>query len=499
VNAEAEPILVGVGQLTHRPNGPHDVREPLALMAEAASLAADDAEAPAALAEIDSLTVINVISHSHRDAPGALAERLGAHPAERLYTAIGGNSPQWRVNETADRIARGEVRLALIAGAEALHGLQLARSAGVQLDWTAGGNPESTIGDARFGTNAVEQRHHAVLPAHVYPLFENALRAERGLSIAAHREQLARFCARFALVAADNPNAWFRDAKSAERLATVGADNRMIAFPYTKYMNAIMNVDQAAALLLTSPETARRLGIPERKWVYLWGSADAHDHWYVSDRVSYSSSPAIRLAGERALRQAGIEIGEIDFFDLYSCFPAAPQITAAMLGVAPDDPRTLTVTGGLGYHGGPGNNYAGHAIATMAVWLRERPGAVGLVSAVGWYLTKHSIGIYSSAPPPRAWYRDPPASYQALIDRQPHPPLAEEASGRATVETYTVVHDRSGNPTLAIVVARLDDGRRCWANITDPAILEHAEQVELVGQAGQVRHHASTRVNSFEV
>lgn len=492
-----QPIVVGVGQLTHRTGDPHQVLEPLAMMVEAARRAAADAGIGDRLREVDELTVINVISRGYADPTGFLAEQLGLTPRDRWYTAIGGNSPQWRVNETAARIARGEVRLALIAGAEAVAGLQLARKAGVKLDWAPEGSP-ATVGDSRWGNNAAEQQHHAQMPTSVYPLFENALRHRRGWSIERHRAHLAALCARLAAVAKDNPYAWFRDGKTADEIGTITDANRIIGWPYPKFMNAIIAVDQAAALLLTDTETARALGVPEDKWVYVAGCGDATDHWFISDRVDYASSPAIRHAGAAALAQARLDIGAIDYFDLYSCFPCAVQIAAEMLGLDVDDPRPLTVTGALPYHGGPGNNYVTHSIARMVEQLRATPGRRGLVTGVGWYLTKHAVGIYQSAPPDHPFARVDPRTYQAAIDAEPHPELAEVANGAATVETYTVTHDRSGEPALGIVVARLADGRRCWANLTDPDVLARMEREELIGVRGQIRHHESTQTNRFE-
>lgn len=491
-----QPIVIGVGQLTHRTSDPHAVLEPLAMMAEVARRAADDAGIGARLREVDELTVINVISRSYADPTAFLAERLGLTPRDRWYTAIGGNSPQWRVNETAARIARGEVRLALIAGAEAVAGLQLARKAGVALDWAAEGSP-ATIGEARWGNNATEQQHHALMPTAVYPLFENALRHHRGWTIERHRAHLGALCERLAAVARDNPYAWFRDGKTAAEITAVSDANRIIGWPYPKFMNAIIAVDQAAALLLTDTETARALGVPEEKWVYVVGCGDATDHWFVSDRVNFWSSPAIRAAGAQALAQARLGIDEIDVFDLYSCFPCAVQIAADMLGIGVDDPRPLTVTGALPYHGGPGNNYVTHSVARMVERLRAAPGR-GLVTGVGWYLTKHAVGVYQSAPPAQPFARVDPATYQAAIDAEPHPELAVAATGAATVETYTVTHDRHGAPALGIVVARLADGRRCWANLTDADVLARIEREEFIGVRGQVRHHESTRTNVFE-
>jgi acetyl-CoA C-acetyltransferase len=497
MQAARQPILVGVGQLVNRAVDPREVMEPLEMMAVTARLAIEDAELAPHLREIDSLTVINVISRPYADPTRFLAERLAIQPIDRVYTSMGGNSPQWRINETAERIARGEVRLALIAGAEAMHGAQLARRAGVKLDWAEAGSPE-TVGDSRWGNNDIEQRHHAQMPTNVYPLFENALRAHRGWSIARHRAYLARLCARMAAVARDNPYAWFRDGKSADDIGTVSEANRMIAFPYPKFMNSILAVDQAAALLMTDVTTARALGIPERKWVYVRGCGDAVDHWFVSERVNLRSSPAIRVAGERALAQARLEISQIDAFDIYSCFPSAVQIGADMLGIPLDDPRPLTVTGGLPYHGGPGNNYSTHAVACMVERLRATPGATGLVTGVGWYLTKHAVGIYSTAPPDHPFLREDPERYQHVVDDEPYPALAAVADGPASVESYTVQHDRDGNAAVGIIVARLRDGRRCWANTTDAAVLQRIEEHEFIGQQGRVRHHEPDGVNLFE-
>ena len=491
-----QPVLVGVGQLVNKATDGREVIEPLEMMATVSRRAIEDAEIPQRVADIDSLTVINCISHAYADPPGQLAARLGMQPSDRVYTSMGGNSPQWRVNETADRIARGDVRLALIAGAEAMHGLQLVRRAGMH-HWGEAGTPP-TVGESRWGNNEVEQRHHAQMPTNVYPLFENALRAQRGWSIERHRSYLGALCARMAAVARDNPFAWFRDGKRAEDITTVSESNRMIAFPYPKFMNAIISVDQAAALLLTDVETARKLGIPERKWVYVRGCGDASDHWYVSDRVNLFSSPAIRTAGQRALAQARLAIGRIDHFDLYSCFPCAVQIGADMLGIPVDDPRPLTVTGGLPYHGGPGNNYSTHAIASMVERLRSAPGANGLVSGVGWYLTKHAVGVYSSAAPDHPFVREDPNTYQRQVDAELHPQLMAAYSGPATVEAYTVQHDRDGKPATGIIVASLPDGRRCLANLADPAILERIEREEFVGQLGKVRHNEPTQTNLFE-
>ena len=493
------PIIVGVGQITHRAAGLSEASEPIDLMEAAARRAEADAGTSGLLAQVDSVQVVNIISWPSTDPPADLATRIGAGPGERLYTTIGGNTPQWLVNETAERIVQGRVRLALLAGAEAMHSSRLARKRGERLPWPPRGRPQPDIGDARVGSSELEAKHGATMPIRVYPLFENALRAHRSRSLADHQRYLGELGARFAAIARDNPYAWFQDGKSAEEIASVSPGNRMVCYPYPKFMNAIMAVDQGAALLMASESAARELGIPEERWVYLRGCGDANDHWFLSERVNYHSSPAIQVASRRALGMAGVGVDEIAYLDLYSCFPAAVQLGRDALGIAPDDPRPLTVTGGLPYFGGAGNNYTMHAIAAMVERLRQAPERLGLVTALGWFVTKHAVGVYGAKRPEGEWSRTDPGVDQAEVDAMPHPELAAEADGPATIETYTVVYGREGRPELGIVIGRLDDGRRFIANTPpdDGALLDSMTTQEFVGARGAVRHDTSTGTNVF--
>jgi acetyl-CoA C-acetyltransferase len=354
-------------------------------------------------------------------------------------------------------------------------------------------------GDLRPGVNDLEVRHGMRLPVEVYPLFENALRARAGETIDEHQRKVGALMARFTRVAAKNPYAWFRQERVPEDLITVSPDNRMVGFPYPKRLNAIIEVDQAAAVVMTSLARAKELGVPSDRMVFLWGGADATDIWHVSERLDYVESPAIRAAGRAALAQAGVSADDIAYIDLYSCFPSAVQIGRDALGIAPDDPRDLTVTGGLPYHGGPGNNYSMHAIATMVNLLRGDPAAKGLVTALGWFITKHSVGVYSGSPPPREWSREP-GCYDDAADAARAPRVVAEANGPATIETYTVVHGRDGAPERGIVIGRRDDGRRFLATTPagDRGALEALEREEGVGRRGRVRHDASTNTNVFE-
>jgi len=497
------PVLIGAGQLTNHPKNIEEAIEPIEMMERVAREAEKDAGSPGLLAKLDSVQVVNMLSWSYIDAPGGLAARLGAEPRHTVYSPIGGETPQRLINETAQAIAEGRVGLALLAGAEAMESRGLARKLDANLPWERG-TPRRIDGENRPGFTETEARHGAATPTRVYPLFENAIRAHLGHSVKEHQRTLGELCSRFASVAEANPYAWFQEARKPEEIAGVLPDNRMVGFPYPKLMNAIMEVDQAAAVIMAGSETARELGIPEDRWVYVHGCGDAIEKWFVSERVDYHSSPAIRAATQRALGMAGVDVDDIAMFDIYSCFPSAVQLGIDALGVKPGDARPLTVTGGLPYAGGPGNNYVMHSVATMLQRLRESPGEYGLVTGLGWFATKHSVGAYSARSPKGVWRRSDPAIDQRSVDAMESPPFVEQAEGEAMVETYTVIFNRDGEPEQGIVIGRLGSGQeqgtgnmeqgkqsaspRFFANTpADRELMLAMTREEFVGRRGRVR------------
>jgi acetyl-CoA C-acetyltransferase len=492
------PVLVGCGEITDTDTPPSAGRSPYDLIADAARRALADAGAPGLGAAIDTLAMLRSFADtSHRFAspfggssnpPASIARRLGIAPARLAYTWNGGNMPQYLVNAYAERIAAGEMRAALIVGGEALRTQHAAERAGLPVDWREdpGGEPE-LVGDPRRGWNDHEDAHGLRAAIVFYPLIEHAIRAARGTDMATHMASMARLFAGFAKVAAANPLATRREGYDAERIGRVDDDNRWIGHPDPKLMNANAYIDQAAALAMTSVGVARELGIPESRWVFLHGCADGHDHWYLSERPELHRSPAIREVSREAFAMAGRGIADMHRLDLYSCFPSAVEIGCAEIGIAEDDPRGLTLTGGLPYFGGPGNNYVTHSIAAMMRAMRAEPGRFGLVTANGNYVTKHSFGVYSTEPVRGPWRRGDPAALQARLDALPKDVLDEHPDGAARIETYTVMHDR-GRPVEGIVFGRLDaSGARFIARLPDdPAVLAEVRDTESLGRPGRV-------------
>jgi acetyl-CoA C-acetyltransferase len=481
------PVIVGIGQISRRPSSPDEALEPVDLMAEATRAAVADTGADGLLRRVQSVRVVEVLSWRYHDPAALVAERIGASPRETVVSTVGGNSPQMLVNRTAASIRAGELDVAVITGAESMYSRFKSRVAGGLPPWTSrevGHEPSRRLGDDRDGTNEDEKARGLTMPVHVYPLFENALRAAAGETVAEHQRKVAGLWSRFSEVAASNPYAWTPTARSTEEIATANPGNRMVAFPYTKFLNANMQVDQGATLILCSVEAARAAGIASDRWVFPLAGAEAHDHWWVSNRWDLASSPAIAACGRAVLGLAGRGIDDVAHADVYSCFPAAVQIGAAALGLPLDDPaRPLTVTGGLGFAGGPGNNYVTHSIAAIVERARQDPGSIGLVTALGWYITKHAVGLYSTEPPAQGfgW-----SAVQDEVDKSPSRVVAPGHQGDVTIETSTVVFERDGSPSFGIVGALLADGRRTWCNTRDAATMQLLMSEGTAGRAAKI-------------
>jgi acetyl-CoA C-acetyltransferase len=92
-------------------------------------------------------------------------------------------------------------------------------------------------------------------------------------------------------------------------------------------------------------------------------------------------------------------------------------------------------------------------------------------------VTKHSFGIYSTTPVRGAWQRESPSLLQTQLDALPTCPVVEHAAGAATIETYTVMHNKVG-PDYSVLFGRLrQNGARFLANTAaDPQVLADLQQ-----------------------
>ncbi len=469
------PVLVGYGQVNQLESDPGI--EPVDLMERAARSATD----PRVLEAVDSVRIVNLLSWRYRNPGMLLAQRIRAPYAEGRYTSIGGNVPQSLVNQTCLDIQQGRVDTVLIAGAETWRTRTKVRAAGGKLDYTKQDDtvPVPQGADNEFAmAGPVELRIHLDRPSYVYPMFEQALRITAGETPDEHRRRIGELWAGFSAVAQANPHAWSRDPVTAEEISQPSPSNRMISWPYTKLMNSNNMVDQGAALILMSAEKATHLQIPTDRWVFPHAGTDAHDTYLIGERAEFDRSPAIRIAGRRALELAGKGGDDMDFVDVYSCFPSAVQVAARELGLPLDGDRPLTVTGGLTFAGGPWNNYVTHSIATMAERLAASPGTLGLVTANGGYLTKHSFGVYGTEPPSGEFLWE---NVQSAVDAEPTRVAEDVWEGVGTVESWTTPVSRDGAAEKVFLAVRTPADTRALAVITDAAEADASTRDDIAG------------------
>ncbi|HEY6318367.1 MAG TPA: acetyl-CoA acetyltransferase [Acidimicrobiia bacterium] len=492
------PCLIGVGQHTWHPDevGQAGAPEPLAMWEDVARRAADDSGVGAAALEgLDAIDLVYCQTWQYDDPPGRLADRLGSDPTRRFYSGIGGTTPQVLVQETAARIQRGECDLALVGGAEALATQRRYKKRGERYPYSfKPAEKRPYPWEAPFHPSEVA---HQVMQAWLtFAVFDNARRARRGTGLPEYRHELGTLFAPMTEIAAHNPLAWFPIERSVDEIVDATPENRMVGYPYTKYMISIMDVDMAAAVLLCSHETADRLHVAPERRVYPRGWCYATDATYVAEHDELYRSPAMAAAAAEAMARAGIGVDDVAHLDVYSCFGSSVHFAQDALGLADDDPRGVTVTGGLPYYGGAGSNYMTHSIATMTDVLRRDPGSYGLVSGVGMHMTKHVYGIYCSEPgdltPPDQ------AAVQRRVDAE-HPPrpIVPAHDGDATVAAYSVIHGRDGSPETGVLVCDVPAGR-VYATLGDADALQSAEQVELVGRTVRLSPQPTTLATGEE-
>ncbi|BAL89431.1 putative enoyl-CoA hydratase [Actinoplanes missouriensis 431] len=463
------PVIVGVGQVSERSTDPLGA-DPVSLAVRALRAAEQDSGVTGLLSTADSVAYVPSVSWQYPDGAALIAAAVGAAPAETVRSStFGGDGGLRLINDAAASIVAGHATVVLVGGAEAAATAAAAEKAGRELGWPGqpeGAAPGRIVGVDLEPNNDPETAAGLVAPIYMYALIESAVRGKLGLSVPDHQRRITELWSRFSAVAAENPYAWLPGARTADELAGTSGENRPISAPYPKLLTAHLQVNQATGVILCSAAAAEAAGIPQDRWVFPHAGAHATDEWFVSERADLAASPAIRAAGAAVLNHAGLDISDITHVDLYACFPSAVEIAADELGL--DLQRQLTVTGGLTFAGGPGNNYSGHAVANLVPLLRADPEASGLATALGWYLTKHAAGVFSATPPER-----PYADVDADL-RMPRPAARTAAgsyAGPAVLEAYTIPYDRSGSPAAAVVTALAPDGARIVRRATDPELI----------------------------
>ena len=469
------PILVGSAQYVDRNSASIESLSPTDISHLVAEEAIRDAsKSPGFRQSIDILVSARLFEHSVKDVPmwpnpyggpdnvpGAVAKRLCINPRHLVYAEVGGETPQRLVNQISERIFEGEISTALLTGSEALFTIRSGRRTGLEFDWNeeVGGSFDDLWPEHQM-SNEHERKHGITFPVQVYALFDQVRRKKIGLSLEEYRQAIAELLVPFSQIASNNPYAQFPKEYAAEFIASFSEENFPICEPYSKWMVAQDAVNQGAAVVLTSVAKATEFGIPESQWVFLKAYSDS-DELLVTRRPDLSKSPAQDFALSSALDRSGLQVKDLSFIDLYSCFPIAVWTALESLGLGSEQNIPLTVTGGLPFFGGPGNNYSLHAIAQVVRLLRDhRENKSALVAANGGYLSKHSVGIYSTTLD-EAWKINAASSVQNPGNNAIS--VIEKASGAALIESYAAVYKKAKEETGFIVGTLKESGERFLA------------------------------------
>ena len=498
------PVIVGVGDIIDKRevDGP----DPLTLLGQASEIAFEDTGIKNVIDYLDAIGVVrfsvdfstatNQSRFGYSNFPRSLANKIGVKKdISELYSGMGGNAPQVLLQEISKKIHANEIHCALISGGEVLQTMISKLKSGEKLNWedSAGGKPE-IIGINDEGFSEEEKKHYMDLPSNVYPIFANAIRSSKSQSSEEHLKECSELFSKFSKVASLNPKAWFPKFRTPEEIEEISDSNRLVGFPYTKYLNSMIRVNMASSLVVMSEKLTKELKIPQNKKVYIHGSCVLNDIWNVSKRPSLNESPAIRECGKEVLSQAGISLSEISFLDIYSCFPSAVQIAQKELSLDSNDDRPLTVTGGLPYFGGPGNAYTMFSSSEMVKKLRSNPNEYGMVTANSWFLTKHAINIFSCKPPQEIDWKKDFIKLQSEINSREIKNFNTKPNGLGKVISYTIVQGRK-NLEYGIVIGELEDKSKFIANILgEQSFLKKLTENELLGIKGEVKHTSERNI-----
>jgi acetyl-CoA C-acetyltransferase len=479
------PVIAGIGEIMDRPNDVAQSSEPLALMAEAARRA--NIEARGLLRDVDSVDIIALVSWRYEDIGAQLAERLAIFPKRKVYGTVGGESPVRFLHDAARRIASGESGAGLVIGAEAQYAVGHAKRANVELRWTPYAASAPRMKRAADYVHPLGHALGVAWPISVYPFYDAATAHAWGQTPAEAQAESALLWSRYAAAASRNPYAWLKAPLTPSDIATVTPENRIIGWPYTKRMVANPHVNQGAAIIVTSLARAREAGIPGHQLVFIGAGASASEprDWLARDVYHMNHAQDAVLA--HMLNRVDGDGERFDALELYSCFPVVPKMARRNLQLP--DTVEPSITGGLSFFGGPLNVYMAHAACAMTRSIRDGAN-LGLLYGQGEFVTKHHALILAREPQGDAVLAANTAQQDADARRGLIPPTEENPDGEATIETFTIPHDPSGQPIQGVVIARLPNGARTLACIppahADDLALLMAAEAYPIGRRGRI-------------
>lgn len=492
------PVLIAWAAVEQREDDHSAAKDAVGLILQAARTALPGDDGAKILEQVDWIAVPEGTT-KYADPGRLVADALGATGARTIFAKFG-VMQQTLISQALAAVASGESLIAVVCGAEAKYRDLRARLVGEE--------PALTPQDSAVTPDEVQQpRQDLVLECEIkaglrdaapfYAIMESARRAHLGEGLDENRKRLGELYSRFTEVAARNPHANRRDVLQPGDISEVSEKNPMLAFPYTKRMASAWTVDQAAFLVMCTARTAQELGVSPDRWIVPLVAVESNYMPALSARKDLTQAAAMAVMGRAASAATGVEMSEVDFLDIYSCFPIAVQMQAEGLGVGLGGDRDLTITGGMPFAGGPLNNYVFQTTCRAAdLLLESTTAATALVSCVSGLYTKQGFTLWStltSATPFEVLdVTDDVAAAESQLE------VVTTEIGAGVIAGYTVVYDQ-GQPSHAIAVVDLDDTTRTTVGCRDAADIDALLTVEGVGRyvtidGGQFRLAESTEI-----
>ena len=504
---EETPVIISASQHVIRKPGDFG---PIDLISEAARKCVSQFNIPSLVKFIDTVAMVRMFSDSvpHwqspfgrcTNPPKAVADSLGASAESHIYGEVGDHSPLSLLFELARSIQRKERTCVLLCGGEAIAQQKYALKAGLTLDWND--ERSGSLDDRGWGTplcSKEEIQHLGVNPVHFYSLIENSYAYEQGLSWHENHHKNANILAPFSEIAEQNPHSQFPMKFNSKRIESIDHSNFLLNNSYSKNMVAKDSVNQSAALLLCSLKMAEKWNIPKQRRIYI-NSYSEGSEFFLSKRPRVSAPSTLAKVFESSLEVSEKKIDDMTFIDLYSCFPCVVNLATKALGLDSNQYPQPTVTGGMPFFGGPGNNYSMHAIAESVMRMQfqnENPSKrnkelYAFIHGNGGMLSKHTSLIISTEAKAFPFTNEDPPILKPLHQCNTDTDLKNGDS--ATVVSSTVIYKKN-EPYVRVVIGETLDKTRFIASSFLPCFLDPSQS--LIGHQITINDSHQSRLRGF--
>ncbi len=174
---------------------------------------------------------------------------------------------------------------------------------------------------AGAGDTCGEMRAGATFPA-LFAMIARRHMHEFGTT----REQLAAVAVKNHENGFLNPDAHLRKRITLEQ----ALNGKPVSSPLTVFDCSLVSDGAAAVLLMPLDKARDRAAKP----VLVKGIAQTSDHVALDRKETITTFPAVRAAGEKAYRMAGIVAGDVEFAEIHDCFTIAEIVAIEDLGFA---------------------------------------------------------------------------------------------------------------------------------------------------------------------